>query len=378
MNTSTVVGISPNSIRIPTHLFVTGDQVKYETGGGDAIGGLTNASIYYIIKISTNYISLATSLANANNGQPIPLTSYGIGASHTLSNLVATTTYKSIRRFFPRLSSSIISELSVKINNETKSFIREYGMLNAILNDIKKEYDDVDSELFDTLQEHTINSTTGYIDNTNKTNAVVRNVGFTDKYSDANKKKFFINKWLGPLNEGNRYIDTTGKDIQVVIKLAPANILYRGVHANNTSYVTNNEYSTDYILSDIYCTIDVLDEIPESGNFVFNDYMYIEGLYSDNNKKSLTTIETNKPVKWLLGTFNNPSRLVESELQLTHCNTNDTKFGPVLQDFVDIGAYNAGIPNSLLFSYEISKFHKDQYLYTTIDKEKAYATVNTL
>ena len=56
-------------------------------------------------------------------------------------------------------------------------------MLNAILNDLKREYDDIDSEDFDSLQEHTMNKTTGYIDNT-RINSVSRAQTFTDKYSD--------------------------------------------------------------------------------------------------------------------------------------------------------------------------------------------------
>lgn len=360
LNTYTGALTSPNSIRISNHGFATGDTVVYDSGGDAVIAGLTDAASYVIIKLSDNYIQLALS---ATPTVRIALTARGVGANHTLTSTTNATSYRTIKRFFPRLSSSIISELSVKINNEVKTHIQEYGMLNAILNDVNKEYDDVDSELFDSLQEHTLNNTTGIIDNTSKINAVSRDNAFTSKYMETNKKKFFINKWLGLLNEGNRYLDTRDKDVQVVINLAPANILYRGININNNTYTTNVEYSPDYILSDIYCTVDALDEFPvQPSDFVFNDYKYIEGLYSDNNKKSIITVETDKPVEWVLGTFNNPSRMVDSELQLMHCNTNESKFGGIIQDFVDITSLNSKIPNSLLFSYEMSKFQKDPYL----------------
>ena len=357
LNTSVA---SPNYIRLTNHGFSTGDSVRYDSGGDAVVVGLTDATTYKIIKVDDNYVQLAEV---ATPTVAIAITGRGVGTNHSITGNASTTTYRSIRRFFPRLSSSVISELSVKINNEVKTHIVEYAMLNAILNDVKKEYDDIDSEFFDSVQEHTINTITGNIDNTSKINAVSRDIGTTSKYLDANKKKFYINKWLGLLNEGNRYLDTTDKDVQVVIKLAPASILYRGINVNNNPYVTNTEYPPDYILSDIYCTVDTLDEMPvQAGDFVFNDYMYVEGLYSDSNKKSMTSIETNKPVKWVIGTFSNPNRLVDSELQLAHCNTNDAKFGGVIQEFVDLASWNIKIPNSLIFSYDVSKSQKDPYL----------------
>lgn len=358
---TTAATLNPkSSIRIPNHGFSTGDIVKYDSGGDAVIQGLADATNYSIIKIDDDTLRLAE-VATPNTNITFP--NRGTGANHTLALINPITGNRTIRRFFPRLSSSIISELSVKYNNEVKQHIQEYNMLNAILNDAQKEYDDIDSDLFDTVQEHTINSTSGKIDNTSKIFAVARDQLFTAKYSDANKKKFFINKWLGFLNEGNRYIDTTDKDIQVVIKLAPANILYRGVYVNGGPYTTVVEYNPDYILSDIYCTIDVLDDIPtQPSDFVFNDYRYVEGLYLDSNKKSLTTIETNKPVKWVLGTFSNPNRLVDSDLQLSHCNTDITKFGGIMIDTMDLGSLSAKIPHSLLYSYEVGKFQKDPYL----------------
>lgn len=367
----TAVQLNNSRIRVANHGFVTGDMVRYETNGGDPVGGLTDNTIYYIVQIpvtigttgfSLNLFSLATTLANALAGTIIPLTSLGSGIAHMFikDNQDA---FRTIKRFFPRLSSSIISEMTIKINNEVKQHIQEYSMLNAILNDIYKEYDDIDGNSFDTVQEHSLNSTTGNIDNFCKITAVKRVAIYTDKYSNDNKRQFFIDKFLGFLNEGNRYIDTIDKDIQIIIKLSPASILYRGVNLNNEPYIINNEYAPDYILSDIYCTIDVLDNIPmQTNEFYFNDYKFVQGTYLNGNKKSLTSFQTDMPVEWVLGTFSNPNRYVDSGLQLSHTNEDIAKFGDMIKDTVDLVDINNKVPNNLLYSYEVAKFQKDPYL----------------
>ena len=71
----------------------TGDPVTYADGGGTAIGGLTTATVYYLIKSSTsNRISLATTAANASGGTLITITAVGGGSSHTLIGQTPTAT----------------------------------------------------------------------------------------------------------------------------------------------------------------------------------------------------------------------------------------------------------------------------------------------
>lgn len=58
--------------------FQTGTSVNYITTSSP-IGGLTNSTVYYVIRVTNSTFSLATSLANAQNGVVITLTSSGSG-----------------------------------------------------------------------------------------------------------------------------------------------------------------------------------------------------------------------------------------------------------------------------------------------------------
>ncbi len=71
----------------------TGDIVTYADGGGSAIGGLTTATDYYLIKSGTsNRISLATTRDRAILGTKITITAVGSGSSHTLIGQTPTAT----------------------------------------------------------------------------------------------------------------------------------------------------------------------------------------------------------------------------------------------------------------------------------------------
>ena len=98
---STVVNLSDNTITLPNHFFVSGEELTYSTSlgiGTDAIGiastsfsgiGITNrlpASVY-CIKVDENKIRLATSAENALKKNPVAIgfTGVGIGNSHTFT-----------------------------------------------------------------------------------------------------------------------------------------------------------------------------------------------------------------------------------------------------------------------------------------------------
>ena len=296
------------------------------------------------------------------------LSLYYTGNPANYANTRLGAAFRTIRRFFPRLSSSVIQELTIKINNNTVvQDIKEYNMLFNILNDINKEYDDIDSTTFDTVQE-VGTLPTGVIRNIPKLNAINRNNGDNFKYLDGNKKTFFIDKWLGFLGENNsQYLDCTDIDVQIIIRLAPASILYQGFNSlDNTAdpnYIFSSQFDPDYLLTDIYATIDVLDEIPAVSEFLYKDYQYVQGTFLPKNKKSLTSFKTNKPIDWVLGTFANVERNTDTGLQLMHANSDVTKFGPLMKNsLADIGEYNNTTPLALLYSYEVSKFQKDPYL----------------
>jgi hypothetical protein len=98
---STTAGVSADSpipaateINLPGNNFKTGDPVVYHAGGGTPIGGLVDGQTYYVITIpnSTN-IELAATLADAQNGIAIPISSTGStssGQSFTLTKLPST------------------------------------------------------------------------------------------------------------------------------------------------------------------------------------------------------------------------------------------------------------------------------------------------
>jgi hypothetical protein len=276
-----------------------------------------------------------------------------------------TTPTRTVRRFFPRITSCIIDEFIVKINSQVKQYTREYNMIHAILHDIYKDDDELQGTSFDTTQEHKFNA--DFVSEQNlKIQSVAGNLG---KYHDAFKESFCISEWLGFLQEGNsRYFDATNTDIEITIKTAPANILYRGIQTVNNS-VVNNIFAPDYQLSNIHATIDILDEIPDMpSEYEFLDYHYTQGIFSDNNKNSTTSFQISKPVKWVLGTFASEERLVDYCLQLQHVNDQVQFFGPQILD--DIGLlpatitqaqYTALVPNELLYSYDTAKLQKKPY-----------------
>ena len=82
---TSVVSISGDTLTFNNHRFVNLQRVTYTDGGGTAIGGLTDETAYFIIKVDQNTIKLATSSSNAAAGTAIDLTSGAAGGSHTLN-----------------------------------------------------------------------------------------------------------------------------------------------------------------------------------------------------------------------------------------------------------------------------------------------------
>lgn len=85
---ATSVDTRTDVLAIPSHGHKTGSKVKYSTAG-DAVGGLTNGSSYFVIASNSNTLKLATSLANALAGTAIDLTSRGTG-TQTLTPVLVT------------------------------------------------------------------------------------------------------------------------------------------------------------------------------------------------------------------------------------------------------------------------------------------------
>ncbi|MEO0465166.1 MAG: LEPR-XLL domain-containing protein, partial [Pseudomonadota bacterium] len=62
----------------------TGDAVTYSNGGGMDIGGLENGTTYYVIADGEGGVQLAETLADAQAGEAIEITSAGMGDAHVL------------------------------------------------------------------------------------------------------------------------------------------------------------------------------------------------------------------------------------------------------------------------------------------------------
>ena len=84
-SSASVVSTSNNTITQNSHRFITGQRVTYTNGSGTDIGGLTDGTVYFIIKNDQNTIKLAANASDATNNIAISLTSVGTGTDHTLN-----------------------------------------------------------------------------------------------------------------------------------------------------------------------------------------------------------------------------------------------------------------------------------------------------
>ena len=72
------IWVEENAIRIPNHYLRTGFSITLQTGAS-APGGLTDNTVYYIIRISQNWIKLAASYDDAILGTAVAISSKGSG-----------------------------------------------------------------------------------------------------------------------------------------------------------------------------------------------------------------------------------------------------------------------------------------------------------
>lgn len=360
------------SITIPAHGLGNADDIAhviYDANGQTPIAPLVSGNRYILRVVNNDTVRvLNPSVSNAYDTTIIQLSSRGTGTQYFKK---LERKYKSISRNFPRLASCVLTDVSVSIENRQIQHLRQYNTLASILNDIQNEYDDVDSTTPDSIKQIKY-STTANLLMESKILPFTRTSTQLGKYVDSQKQQFFISKWLGFLGESSRFFDATNQEVKITFKLAPPNILYKGLTATDEiviphqlSYTdtTPYVYDTDYELYDIKATIDVLDDIPLIDKFVFKDYSVQEGLYVASNKKSLTLLSIDKPVEWVLGTFKQPDyETSDTGLQLMHCNSITAKFGESIKSKLTIDDINALRPKDLAFSYEISKLQKDPYV----------------
>lgn len=93
------VDSASHQIAYTAHGLVTGDKVTYTDGGGTAVSGLTDGGTYYIIRVDSDTIKLATTYANAGAGTAIAITD-GSGTNHkiTYGTMLCRTTFPVITK----------------------------------------------------------------------------------------------------------------------------------------------------------------------------------------------------------------------------------------------------------------------------------------
>ena len=92
-SSTSVVLAATDTIVVPNHFFITGEELVYDATGGSAIGiqhGLNGVGAattmplsVFAIKKGENEIQLATSKANAKSGAAIGITTVGVGLTHS-------------------------------------------------------------------------------------------------------------------------------------------------------------------------------------------------------------------------------------------------------------------------------------------------------
>lgn len=240
-----------------------------------------------------------------------PVAKYGTGAY--------------LKRFLPRLSQSIIQELTVSVNNVPIQQIKEFNLLFNILNDGMKQYDDIHSDKTDTLLY-------SYIDDNNVAST---RCDFTDNISPAVKEpivyKYFIDKFIGFINDV-KYLDCRNKNVKISIRLAPKWITHRGIAISNASLTDTYSANYKYRIRNVYAHIDILspdERVPKEDKIVYQDFKYMAGV-NGSNKNTYTTIKHTGNINYILSTFTDANRESDTGLQLAKCNADTATFGTLL------------------------------------------------
>jgi hypothetical protein len=87
----TSLDYTTDTITLPSHGFLQGELVEYDSKGQTVVNGLTTATPYYVIFVDGDNIKLATTPENADSGTAVDLTASPAGVGrHTLRSLSKT------------------------------------------------------------------------------------------------------------------------------------------------------------------------------------------------------------------------------------------------------------------------------------------------
>lgn len=288
-----------------------------------------------------------------------------------------------LKRFMPRLSSSIIETITITKNANIIQEIKDYNVLFNILNDSMREEDNLDSNKPDTLNVTLVSDA-----NIPGQLCDFCNLSAPESIREPLTYKYFISSFLGLINEGTSgVLDCTKNEYKISIKLAPKYITYRGldvleIDITDVAQIAE-KYPDDYHyrLSNVFANIDVLPESTLAPQKIsFKHYDTVRG--TETHTKDITLSYTHKgEIDYLISSF-----IVlgheDTGLQLEACNEDeivfDTKFKldyPTFDDFVDTPfsvKYSSSkaiktlvktnnLNNSLYFSRQALNLRSSQY-----------------
>ena len=142
-----VVNVAADSLTIPNHFYITGEELVYDATGGRAIGiqhGLNGVGAattlpitVFAIKKNEDEIKLANSKANAKLGNAIGLTTVGVGVTHSLTaqkkltktiialdNVIQSPLYTRVGA-----ATTVISVQNREVNVGDASFLKSYDLI---------------------------------------------------------------------------------------------------------------------------------------------------------------------------------------------------------------------------------------------------------
>ena len=223
-------------------------------------------------------------------------------------------------RFLPRLSQSIIQELSISVDNTPIQSIKEFNYLFNILHDGSNKDDGVYSDKYDTVM-------TSYIDDDNNVKAMENMTP-----SLQTTYKYVIDKFIGFLNDV-KYLDCRQRNVKISIKLAPKWITYRGLEDTSGTLVVDTNIVKDvdigYSISDVSANIDIIppDEYVQTQKSIeYEDFKHIKG-NNEKNKNVYLSLQHKGKINYLLSTFTDAERYTDTGLQLNGANDNVNKYG---------------------------------------------------
>lgn len=223
---------------------------------------------------------------------------------------------KYLKRFVPRLSQSIIQELTVFVDNRVVQEIKEFNYLFNILHDGMNEFDEIDGDKHDSFNYYEIS----------KENRVqkVRDIDG----SVLHTYKYFIDKFLGFLNDV-KVLDCRNKNIKIRIKLAPKWITYRGIEGGDLVETQLHFDDYKYRIKNVSANIDIIspDEyVAVEKDVSFEDFRYVKGLL-ETDKNTQLSLQHKGNINYILSTFMDADRETDSGLQFTGANEDEQKFG---------------------------------------------------